>query len=166
MSGYIDVGDGCWRRILTGVGEKFEMLATVLAVFVTNIPYLLALTSGTNIHKISSVSKLCHQCPKIVTDIKSSTFTCQYLCSGPGKEDGILSINLTVHFHQDCRSSIFGKLKLSFRENFVLLPDQIQFLNPIMVLILIPCFNYILYPLFAKAGFQNRAISLVHFPMF
>ena len=81
---------------------------------------------------------------------------CWYNCNRPLSQK-------TVHFHQDCRSSIFGKLKLSFRENFVLLPDQIQFLNPIMVLILIPTFNYILYPLFAKAGFQHRAISLVHF---
>ena len=62
------------------------------------------------------------------------------------------------------RSFIFAKIL--FRENFVLLPDQIQFLNPIMVLILIPTFNYLLYPLFAKVGFINRAISLASFPMF
>ena len=56
------------------------------------------------------------------------------------------------------RSSIFAKVL--FRENFVLLPDQIQFLNPIMVLILIPTFNYLLYPLFAKVGFLNRALLI------
>ena len=128
-----DVGDGYWRVLARNLRcwRQFWPFSS---------PYLLALTSGTNIHKISSVSKLCNQCPKIVTDTNDRPLS-----------------QMTVHFHQDCRSSIFGKLKLSFRENFVLLPDQIQFLNPIMVLILIPCFNYILYPLFAKAGFQNRA---------
>ena len=72
--------------------------------------------------------------------------------------DHPLSFGLTI-FH-------VRKAKILFRENFVLLPDQIQFLNPIMVLILIPTFNYLLYPLLAKAGFPNGVISLVRFPRF
>ena len=50
------------------VGENFEMLVTVLAIFVTNILYLLTLESGANIEKIvtnieilSITSKNCHQ---------------------------------------------------------------------------------------------------------
>ena len=58
------------------------MLVTVLAVFVTNILYLSSLAPGTNIQKMSPISKLCHQHPKIVTKIKSPTSTChQHLCS-------------------------------------------------------------------------------------
>ena len=45
--GYIDVGD------------NFEMLVTVLTVFVTNILYLLTLASGNNIQKFSPISKFC-----------------------------------------------------------------------------------------------------------
>ena len=51
------------------VGENFEMLVKVLDDFVTNILYLLALGSGTNIQKMSPMSKLCHQYSKIVTNI-------------------------------------------------------------------------------------------------
>jgi len=49
------------------VGDNFEMLVTVFADFVTNILYLSALASGTNIQKIS---KFCHQHLKITTNIK------------------------------------------------------------------------------------------------
>ena len=35
--GYIDVGDGCWRR---------NVLVTILAILVTNILYLFTLASG------------------------------------------------------------------------------------------------------------------------
>ena len=51
------------------VGDNFEMLVTVLADFATNILYLLALASGTNIQKMSPISKFCQQHPKIVTNI-------------------------------------------------------------------------------------------------
>ena len=47
------------------------MLATTLK-FVTNILYLLATASGTNIQKMSSISKFCHQHPKIVTNVHLS----------------------------------------------------------------------------------------------
>ena len=61
-TGYIDVGDGCWRRNVLAtkcVGENFEMFATVSAVFVTNILYLLTLASGSNNQKMSPISKFC-----------------------------------------------------------------------------------------------------------
>jgi len=77
-------GYRCRRRMLETkyVGDNFEMLVTVLTDFVTNILFLLPFTSGTNIQKISPISKFCHQHPKIVTNIKSPTFTChQHLCS-------------------------------------------------------------------------------------
>ena len=45
---YIDVGDRFWRR---------NVLATTLAVFITNTLYLLTLTSGTIIQKMSPTSK-------------------------------------------------------------------------------------------------------------
>ena len=41
------------------VGDIFEMLVTVLADFVANILYILALAS-TNIQKMSPISKFCH----------------------------------------------------------------------------------------------------------
>ena len=46
---------------IKSVGGNFEKLVTVLAVFVTNILYLLTLASGTNIQKMSPISKFCHQ---------------------------------------------------------------------------------------------------------
>ena len=73
----------CWWRMLETkyVGDNFEMLVTVLADFVTNILYLLALASGTNIQKMSPILKFRHQHPQIVTNIKSPTSTChQRLC--------------------------------------------------------------------------------------
>ena len=51
------------------VRDNFEMLKTILADFVTNIFYLLALASGTNIKKISPISKNCHQHPNIYVAI-------------------------------------------------------------------------------------------------
>ena len=47
-------------------GQIFEMLVTVLAVFVTNIVYLLTLASGTDIQKMppkdaTNIKKNCHQ---------------------------------------------------------------------------------------------------------
>ena len=48
------------------VGDNFEILVTVLTVFVTDILYLFTLASGTDIQKMSSKSKTCHQYPKIV----------------------------------------------------------------------------------------------------
>ena len=41
-------------------GDNFEMLVTVLTIFVTNILYVLALTPGINIQKLSPTS-ICHQ---------------------------------------------------------------------------------------------------------
>ena len=66
------------------VGDNFEMLVTVLVDFVTNILYLFALASGTNIQKMSPISKFCHQHPKNVTSIKSISTCHQHLCSEIG----------------------------------------------------------------------------------
>ena len=50
-----------WRMLDTKcVGDNFEMLVTVLPVFVTNILYLLTLASGPNIQKKFPISKFCH----------------------------------------------------------------------------------------------------------
>ena len=47
-----------WRMLETKyVDDNFEMLVTVLADFITNILYLLALASGTNNQKMSPISK-------------------------------------------------------------------------------------------------------------
>ena len=54
------------------VGDNFQMFMTVLGILVTNIPYLFALASGTNIKKMSTASKL----SKIVTNLKSPTPRC------------------------------------------------------------------------------------------
>ena len=51
------------------VGNNFDMLVTVLAVFVINILYILSLASTTNIQKMSLIFKFHHQHPKIVTNI-------------------------------------------------------------------------------------------------
>ena len=61
------------------VRDNFEMLVTVLANFVPNTLHLLTLAPGTNIQKISSMSKFCHRNPKIVTNIKSPTSTDIYV---------------------------------------------------------------------------------------
>ena len=47
----------CWWRMLETkcVGDNFEILVTVLAVFVTNILNLLTLASGTNIQKCPNI---------------------------------------------------------------------------------------------------------------
>ena len=52
----------CWWRILGTkcVGDTFEMLVTVLVVFVTNILYLLTLASDTRNQKMLTISKFCH----------------------------------------------------------------------------------------------------------
>jgi len=51
-------------------------------------------------------------------------------------------------------------------ENFTLLPDQIQALNPIMVLLLIPTFNYIIYPLLAKCNLLTQPLQKMSCGMF
>ena len=43
------------------VGDNFEMLVTVSAVFVISLLYLLTLASGTNIQKMSPISKFFHE---------------------------------------------------------------------------------------------------------
>ena len=53
--------------------DNCKMLATILAVVVTNILYLLTLVSGTNIQKMSRRLKFWYQNPKIVTIINSPT---------------------------------------------------------------------------------------------
>ena len=54
---------------------------TVLAVFVTNIRYLLTIAMGTNIQNMSPISKFCHQHPTIVTDIYVATILwCTCVC--------------------------------------------------------------------------------------
>ena len=78
---YIDVGDGCFWRMLEMkcVSDNFEILVTVLAVVVTNILYFFTLATGSNI--ITNI-KIPSPTPKIITKIKSSTSTCdQHLCS-------------------------------------------------------------------------------------
>ena len=68
--GYMDVGD--ISSLMKYVGDNFEMLVTVLADFVTNILYLLALASGTNIQKMSPISKFYREHLKNVTNIHLS----------------------------------------------------------------------------------------------
>ena len=51
------------------VRDNFEMLVTVLAVFVPNVLYLSTLAFGTNIRKMPPISKFRHQDPKIVINI-------------------------------------------------------------------------------------------------
>ena len=54
-------------------GDNYKILVTVLTILVFNIQYLFSLASGTNIHKMSSTSKISHQHPKIVNKLKSPT---------------------------------------------------------------------------------------------
>ena len=65
----------CWWRMLETkcVGDNLEMLVTVSGAFVTNILYLLAYASGTNIEVLSLTSKNCHQ-DKVTNNHMSSTF--------------------------------------------------------------------------------------------
>ena len=66
----------------TGCVGNFEMLVTVMTVFVTNILYLLTLASDIKIQQMSPMSKSRDQHPKFITNIKSPTSTChQHLCS-------------------------------------------------------------------------------------
>ena len=83
-----DVGDEiCWRQL-------WEVDDGWMVDFVTNILYLLALVSGTNIlylQKMSPISKFCHQHPTIITNIKSPTSTChQHLCSPSHHDIGLI----------------------------------------------------------------------------
>ena len=50
------------------VGDNFQMLVTVWALFVAKILYLLTLASSINIQKMSPISKFSHQHP-LVTNI-------------------------------------------------------------------------------------------------
>ena len=79
------------------VRDNFEMLVTVFAIFVTNILYLSTLSSGTNIQKMSPISKFYHQHPKIITNIKSPTSTChQHLCNPTIKSPTQFFTNITL----------------------------------------------------------------------
>ena len=60
-----DVGEKCF-------GDNFKMLVTVLTILAINIHYLFTLSSGTNIQKISPISKFSHQ---IVTNFKVTNIT-------------------------------------------------------------------------------------------
>ena len=55
---YNDVGDE-----MRNVFDNFEMLVTVLTIFVTNILYPLTLAPCTNIQNLSPISKFRHQHP-------------------------------------------------------------------------------------------------------
>ena len=75
-----------WRMLESKcVGDNFDMLVTVLAVFVTNIAYLSQLPSGTNIQKMSPISKFRYQHQKIVTNIYVATI-------GPQKKFDLVQI--------------------------------------------------------------------------
>jgi len=78
--GYVDVGDGYWRRnVLVTI---FKMLVTFLAISVTSTTPLLTLASSTDIQKMSPRSYFCRQHSKIVTNGKSPTSQChQHDCS-------------------------------------------------------------------------------------
>ena len=39
---------------------------------------------------------------------------------------------------------------------FIVKPDQVQALNPILILILIPLFDKIIYPLLDRCGIMNK----------
>ena len=62
------------------------------------------------------------------------------------------------HFHE--------RLSYALSDGFTLLPDQIQALNPILVLLLIPLFNYIIYPLLAKFNLLTRPLQKMSCGMF
>lgn len=43
--------------------------------------------------------------------------------------------------------------------SFVVKPDQMQAVNPILIIILIPLFDFVVYPLFAKINFFKRLLQ-------
>lgn len=42
---------------------------------------------------------------------------------------------------------------------YTILPDQMQVVNPLLILIFIPLFQYIIYPLFDKCGFLTKPLQ-------
>ena len=60
------------------VGDNYQILATVLTTFVTNIHYVLTSASGISTAKMSPTSRFCHQRPKMVTNVKSPTLSCHH----------------------------------------------------------------------------------------
>ena len=102
----------CWWRMLETkyVGDNFEMLVTVLAVFVTNILYILALVQP-------STTKRCHQYRNSVTknqkfaEIKWPTLTFHQ--------------HLPHQHHQNlCSLIILFHLKI-IRGNYMYLPSKV-----------------------------------------
>jgi solute carrier family 15 (oligopeptide transporter), member 1 len=45
--------------------------------------------------------------------------------------------------------------------NFTLKPDQMQVVNPLLILLFVPLFDYVLYPLLAKVGIKRPLQKLV-----
>jgi solute carrier family 15 (oligopeptide transporter), member 1 len=45
--------------------------------------------------------------------------------------------------------------------SFTLKPDQMQVVNPLLILLFVPLFDYVLYPLLAKVGIKRPLQKLV-----
>lgn len=73
--------------------------------------------------------------------------------------------NATQWSNKVSRNLVFV-LKFHTSDSFTLLPDQIQSLNPILVLLLIPAFNYIIYPLLAKCNLLKTPLQKMSCGMF
>ena len=73
--------------------------------------------------------------------------------------------NATQWSNKVSRNLVFV-LKFHTSDSFTLLPDQIQSLNPILVLLLIPAFNYIIYPLLAKCNLLKTPLQKMTCGMF
>jgi dipeptide/tripeptide permease len=43
--------------------------------------------------------------------------------------------------------------------SFIIQPDQFQAVNPILIVILVPLFDYVIYPFFAKFGLFKRQLQ-------
>jgi len=45
--------------------------------------------------------------------------------------------------------------------SYTIKPDQLQSVNPILIVILVPCFDYVIYPLFAKIGLLKKQLQRI-----
>lgn len=72
---------------------------------------------------------------------------------------GILSLPITLFwalFYQEGSRWVFQALRMNGDLGFyTIIPDQLPVINPFLVLVLIPMFEYIIYPLLLKVGITN-----------
>lgn len=45
--------------------------------------------------------------------------------------------------------------------SFTIKPDQLQSVNPILIVILVPCFDFVIYPLFSRVGLLKRQLQRI-----